>query len=61
MKGIEAYLSYASKVGMVPEFHYPFLRSMEFLARGKPSGPLTPVLEVHPLSPEIIVVRRSTI
>ena len=45
MKGIEAYLSYGSKVGMVPEFHYPLMRAMEIMSRGKPGGPLLPVQE----------------
>jgi hypothetical protein len=47
MKGIEAYLSYGSKVGMVPEFHYPLMRFMEILHCGKPGGPLMPVLDVY--------------
>jgi len=48
MDGIEAYLSYASKVGMLPELHYPFMRVMEVLSRGRPGGPLLPVIEVLP-------------
>jgi hypothetical protein len=47
MKGIEAYLSYGSKVGMIPEIHYPFMRLSEILNRGKMGGPLAPVFEVH--------------
>jgi len=48
MDGIEAYLSYASKVGMLPELHYPFMRVMKVLSRGRPGGPLLPVIEVLP-------------
>jgi hypothetical protein len=47
MEGIEAYLSYASKVGMIPELHYPFMRILEIISRGKPGGPLLPVMEVN--------------
>jgi hypothetical protein len=47
MKGIEAYLSYGSKVGMVPELHYPLMRFFEIVSHGKPGGPLLPVFEVH--------------
>ena len=47
MEGIEAYLSYASKVGMIPELHYPFMTIMEIISRGKPGGPLLPVIEVY--------------
>lgn len=45
MAGIEAYLSYGAKVGMIPELHYPFMRFMEILSQGKPGGPLLPVFE----------------
>jgi hypothetical protein len=44
--GIEKYLSYSAKVGMVPELHYPIMRFMEIMSRGKPGGPLLPVFEV---------------
>jgi hypothetical protein len=46
MAGIEAYLSYGAKVGMVPELHYPLMRFMEIISRGKQGGPLAPVIEV---------------
>jgi hypothetical protein len=46
MKGIEAYLSYLSKVGEVVELHYPLMRFFEILSRGKPGGPMLPVFEV---------------
>jgi len=46
MKGIEAYLSYGAKVGMVPEWHYPIMRSLEIINNGKPSGPLRPMMTV---------------
>jgi hypothetical protein len=48
MNGIEAYLSYGSKVGMVPELHYPLMRFMEIISRGQQGGPLAPVIEVTP-------------
>ena len=44
--GIEKYLSYSAKVGMIPELHYPIMRFMEIMSRGKPGGPLLPVFEV---------------
>ena len=47
MKGIDAYFSYSSKVGMVPELHYPLMRFFEILSRGKPGGPLLPIFEVR--------------
>jgi hypothetical protein len=47
MKGIEGYLSYLSKVGYVPELHYPLMRFFEILSRGKPGGPMLPVFEVR--------------
>jgi len=46
MKGIEAYLSYSCKMGMVPEFHYPVMRILETVSSG---GPLTPVFQVLPV------------
>jgi len=46
MKGIDAYLSYGAKVGMIPELHYPLMRFFEILSRGKPGGPMLPVFEV---------------
>jgi hypothetical protein len=49
MKGIEAYLSYGAKTGMLPEFHYPLMRLFEILSFGKPGGPLMPVFEVPSL------------
>jgi hypothetical protein len=46
MKGIDAYLSCGSKVGTIPEFHYPLMRFFEILSRGKPGGPLLAIFEV---------------
>src|SRR5271154_1374807 len=46
MKGIEAYLSYGAKVGMIPELHYPIMRILEFINRGKLGGPLGPMMQV---------------
>jgi hypothetical protein len=46
MKGIEAYLSYGAKTGMIPEFHYPLMRFFEIMSFGKPGGPLLPVFAV---------------
>lgn len=46
MAGIEKYLSYGAHVGMISELHYPLMRFMEIVSRGKPGGPLLPVFEV---------------
>jgi hypothetical protein len=53
MKGIEAYLSYSCKMGMVPEFHYPVMRILETISTG---GPLTPVFQVSSFAPKLIQV-----
>jgi hypothetical protein len=53
MKGIEAYLSYSAKMGMVPEFHYPVMRILETISTG---GPLAPVFQVFSFVSRLIQV-----
>ena len=61
MKGNEAYLSYGAKVVMIPELHYPIMRTLEFINRGKRGGPLAPMTQVAltRLCPEKAVYQSS--
>ena len=48
MQGIESFLSYNSRVGIYPEFHWPIMKFLEFYNGGKPGGPFLPVIQVCP-------------